>query len=220
MPDDQWRDSMRMRLHCRVCPEGSVCQHRRHDGSICGARLDPWGWHSRMCPVGQARSARHDRLRDWQAEFHTEITGHSAATEQRVVAWDRTNPNTGLWEEARLDVATRDNVTGRAVYVDWVIACEHTINEPRRQARSNADGLAASNAVNDKRIRYPPHGGELVPMAFESGGRPSDEAVSFVRAYGHQLPPAEQSEVVSRAWRQISRVLQFGNAECLRSSLG
>ena len=80
--------------------------------------------------------------------------------------------------------------------------------------------MAAANAVNDKRIRYPPHGGDLVPMAFETGGRPSDEAQAFIRAYGHQLQPAEQSEVVSRAWRQISRVLQFGNAECLLSALG
>ena len=57
-------------------------------------------------------------------------------------------------------------------------------------------------------------------MAFESGGRPSDEARSFVKSYGHELPPAESAEVVSRAWRQISRVLQFGNAECLLSALG
>ena len=121
-------------------------------------------------------------------------------------AWDRVDPNTGELEEARLDVATRDNVNGRPVYVDWSVTCEHSEYEPRRRARCNKDGLAATNMVDEKRDRYPPEGGELVPMVFETNGRPSDEAVAFVRAYGHGLPLADR------------RTLHAGNAEMVVSA--
>ena len=46
--------------------------------------------------------------------------------------------------------------------------------QPRRAARAKKDGLAASEQVDEKRKRYPPHGGELAPLVFETGGRPSD----------------------------------------------
>ena len=122
-------------------------------------------------------------------------------------AWDRVDPASGEWEEARLDVATRDNVNGRPVYVDWSVTCEHSDYDPRRRARCNKDGLAASNMVDEKRDRYPPHGGELVPMVFETNGRPS-----------HGLPLADRAETVGTAWRQISRTLQVGNAEMVLSA--
>ena len=73
--------------------------------------------------------------------------------------------------------------------------------------------------VDEKRRRYPPEGGELVPMVFESNGRPSDEATAFVRAYGHGLPKAERGEGVSTFWRRMSRHSQTGNAEIIISAL-
>ena len=80
-------------------------------------------------------------------------------------------------------------------------------------------GLPLSQAVDKKRTRYPPRGGQLVPAALESLGRPSDELVSFVRNYGSNLPDAERSAVISKTWRQISRTLQLGNAEMILSAL-
>ena len=203
-----------------VCPEGSRCLHRRADGSVCNEPLDPGGWHAKKCEVGGGRNDRHNRLRDWHSDHHKKVTGHTAATEQRVTAWDRLNPRTGEPELARLDIATRNPVHGRTVFIDWSITCEHSTYQPRKQARSNKDGLAAMNQVDEKRRRYPPAGGELVPMVFESNGRPSEEAASFIRSYGHALPAAERSEVVSTAWRQISRILQTGNAEMILSAIG
>ena len=72
--------------------------------------------------------------------------------------------------------------------------------------------------VDEKRDRYPPHGCELVPMVFETNGRPSDEAVAFVRGYGHGLPQALRAEVIGTTWRRISRTLQVGNAEMVLSA--
>ena len=93
-----------------------------------------------------------------------------------VTAWHRTNPRTGEWEEAKLDVATRDAVTGTAVYLDVSIACAHSDDQSRQRARSGRDGLAAQSREDDKRGRYPPRGGDLVPVVFETGGLPGDAA--------------------------------------------
>ena len=137
-----------------------------------------------------------------------------------VAAWDRINPRTGALEEARLDVATRDAVHGRPIYVDTTVTCAQSDNVPRQRARSNRDGLAASTAVDVKRARYPPSGGELVPVAFENGGRPAETTVAYVRSWGAAFEGTERSEVLRFAWQQLSLLLQAGNAELVLSALG
>ena len=220
IPDPHFRTAVRMRLGCQVCTEGSRCQHRREDGTLCNELLDPYGWHARKCGVGKSRDYRHNSLRDWHAPHHTALTGHFATTEKRVPAWDRVNPRTGRLEEARLDVATRDpGSNARPIFVDWSVTCEHSDYQPRRAARANKDGLAASNMVDEKRKRSPPHGGELVPMVFETNGRASDEAIAFVRSYGTAMPKADRAEVINTTWRCISRTLQVGNAEMVLSAV-
>ena len=116
-------------------------------------------------------------------------------------------------------MATRDPATNAPIYVDWSVICEHSDNNARRQARARTDGVAAAQAVDRKRARYPPAGGELIPAVLESGGRPADELVAFVRSYGQGLPEAERSGVISTTWRKIQRCLAFGNAEMLLSAL-
>ena len=76
------------------------------------------------------------------------------------------------------------------------------------------------HAVRGKRLRYPPTGGELVPLVFEAGGRPAEETVAFVRSWGLDLDDAERSEVIRFAWQQYSNVLQSGNAEMILSAVG
>jgi hypothetical protein len=71
-----------------------------------------------------------------------------------------------------------------------------------------------------KRSRYPPSGGELVPLVFEAGGRPAEETVAFVRSWGLELDQAERSNVIRYAWQQYSTVLQSGNAEMILSATG
>ena len=141
--------------------------------------------------------ARHNGLRDFTASFHPKVTGYVAHTEQRVTAWDRVNPRTHLLEEARLDVATRDAVSGRTIFVDASVTCAHSGYEPRQRARAGKDGVAA--AVRKKRQRYPPSGGELVPLVFEAGGRPAEETVAFVRSWAVELEDAERSKVIRHA---------------------
>ena len=91
---------------------------------------------------------------------------------------------------------------------------------PCQQARANKDGLAAVHAVYSKRVRYPPHGGDLVPLAWEDGGRPAEETVAYVRTWGYGLPLGERSEVIRFAWQQLSILLQTGSAEMILTSWG
>ena len=113
MPDQHFIISLKDRLRLPVCPPGATCQHRRRNGTLCGQPLDSRGKHALKCEVGPTREGRHDSLRDFTAAFHPRVSGPDACKEQRVVAWDRVNLRTGILEEARLDVATRDAASGR-----------------------------------------------------------------------------------------------------------
>ena len=178
------------------------------------------GRHAIECEVGPTREARHDGIRDFTAEFHPKASGYVAVTEQRVTAWDRVNPRTGVLEEARLDVATRDAASGHKIFVDACVTCAHSGYEPSQRARARKDGVAAAAAVRGKRCRYPPSGGELVPLVFEAGGRPADETVAFVRSWASEADEAERARIIRYAWQQYSNVLQSGNAEMILSAVG
>ena len=65
-----------------------------------------------------------------------------------------------------------------------------------------------------------PSGGGVAPLVFETLGRPSDEAVEFIRAYGYCVDEAARGEVLGGLWRQLSRQLQRGNAEMVLSAIG
>ena len=220
MPESHFLMALRDRLRMDVCPPGSTCQHRRDDGSLCGEPLDRRGRHALKCEVGRTRTARHNAVRDFTADFHPKVCGYVTCTEQRVAAWDRIDPRTGRLEEARLDVATRDAASGRKIFVDAMVSCAHSGYEPRQRARAHKDGAAAAEAVRLKRRRYPPAGGELVPLVFESGGRPAEETVQFVRSWGAEMDDADRSRVIRYAWQQYSSVLQSGNAEMILSAIG
>ena len=208
MPDAHFTVALRDRLLLPLCTPGSSCKHWNMRGEVCGKPLDPRGKHCKMCEFGPARTGRHDGLRDFSAGYHQRTTGLVATTEQRVVAWDRVNSRTGVLLEAQLDIATRDAVTGQLIFVDTTVTCAFSGYEPCQRARGSKDGLAAMTAVNAKRVRYPPSGGDLVPMAFEDGGRPAEETVAYVRSWGYGLRLGERSEVIWYGWQQLSTRLQ------------
>ena len=100
------------------------------------------------------------------------------------------------------------------------MTCAHGGYEPRQRARAGKDGVPVADAVGQKRQRYPPSGGELVPLVFEAGGRPAEETVAFVRSWAAELDDAERSKVIRHAWQQYSCTLQSGNAEMILSAIG
>ena len=220
MPDKHFLTMLRHRLRLDVCLPGAFCKHRAQDGTVCGVPLDSRAKHCLKCEVGPTHVARHDGMWDVTAELHPKITQYVGCKEQRVTAWDRHNPWTGLLEEARLDVATRDAASGRKIFLDTCVTCAHCGFEPRQRARAKKDGVSAADAVRGKRRRYPPEGGELTPLIFKAGGRPAEETVAYVRSLGLELDSAERTQVMRLAWRQYSNVLQAGNAEMILSAVG
>ena len=110
--------------------------------------MDPRGKHALKCEVGVTRVARQYGLRDFTAEFHPKVTGYAAVKEQRVAAWDCVNPRSGLLEEARLDVATRDSTTNRKIFVDTMVTCASRVSRP---VPAGMEWAAAWDAVRGKR---------------------------------------------------------------------
>ena len=224
MPDSHFRVALCDRLLLPVCREGDRCKHRRPDGRLCGAFLDARGKHARMCGIGGAVDARHNSLRDWGATAWTLCTGTPAKKEQHVPQWDRQNPRTGEVEEAVLDIATADLRTGAPLYVDVVVKTAYSTDPARLRARARKNGVAAAEAATGKRRRYPDGGTGLIPLAFEDGGRPCEEAVSFIRMLGACCTETEDGSTdcggTARLWQECSTLLQLGNAELILSANG
>ena len=227
MPDTHFLVALRDRLLLPVCPHGALCQHRRRDGRLCGAVLDGRGHHAKKCSVGGALLARHDRLKDWQADAYTDCTGMPCEKEQHVPQWDKVelDAETGeqLVEQAILDVATADNQTGAPLYCDITIKCAFSDDPALLRARARRDGRAAGDAAAEKRRRYAEAGAALVPMAFEDGGRPSEEAAAFIRKCGAAKRESEEPgacATTARLWQECSTLLQLGNAEMILAANG
>ena len=156
---------------------------------------------------------------DWVA-LHT---GAPALPEQIVDAWTRHEAPSPKHPEgrillARLDVAAF--VAGRRTYIDVGYRSAATSNIEECQLRARTDGRAAAQYVNEKRRRYPPAdnpGVGLVPFIIESLGRPSREAVAFLRALA-PADPAKRAIVLAQAWQAISINTQTRLAEALISA--
>jgi hypothetical protein len=233
MPDRHFLVSLRDRLLLPVCQEGSRCQHRRADGSVCNVLLDPRGRHARKCGIGGGVGKRHDRLCNFSSTSWGCCAGVPALREQRVPEWDREvtddSGRTAI-EMAVLDVVTSDPTSGQPLYLDFTVttACPDDPAALRRRARN--DGRGASDAAAGKRRRYNLAGASLVPLAFEDGGRPAEETVAFVRRCGAAAEErgatwplaaaGDEQPVTARLWQEYSTLLQLGNAELVLSANG
>ena len=105
-----------------------------------------------------------------------------------------------------------------------VIKCAHSDNAALLRSRARNNGKAAADAAADKRRRYPAAGAALVPLAFEDGGRPATETVSFIRMLGATRREAEGGSMdwggTGRLWQECTTLLQLGNAELMLSANG
>ena len=222
LPDMHFRTCLRDRLLYSVCPENATCKHRRADGVLCGAPLDSRGKHAIKCKCQGLVDARHNDLRDWSGDSWKDCTGLRFTKEQHVPQWDTISRRTGNTIEARLDVATSDPSTGEALYFDvcvWTASC----NDPNTlRTRALHDGRTAADAAADKRRRYARAGPALIPLALESGGRPGEDLVNFVRRCGAAWAATHDDDLsaYARLWYECSTTLQRGNAELILAALG
>ncbi len=194
------------------------CCNRTARGATCGDDLDSRGRHAATCPAGGALCQGHDSIRDWLVEWLRE-RGTLAAKEQYVPRWDYQKRD-GSWHRARLDVSYTDQ-QGVCCHVD-VVGTHASGNgtggaafEAELSHRAREDGRAARQAISDKRSKYRAArnpGAGLVPFAFESLGRLSDEACGFLRAQ------APCSTTRTAAYQALSYLIQRRLAESLLSA--
>ena len=90
----------------------------------------------------------------------------------------------------------------------------------------------AADAAAEKRRRYNLAGPSLIPLAFEDGGRPAEETVSFIRRCGAAVGrngtsllgagggSSEGQPPVARMWQEYITLLQWVNAELILSANG
>ena len=138
MPDGHFLVALCDRLLLPVCQEGARCQHRRTNGTLCGAFLDSRGHHARKCNIGGALGRRHDTLRDHGAQAWTACARVPAPTEQRIPELDRLVPDADrnlVLQEAVMDIVTSDPGTGQLVHVDH---CHDGL--PRKPGRPSRQG--------------------------------------------------------------------------------
>jgi len=198
------------------------CKHINADSGVLCER--PLAEHDPLrCDVGGAKVRYHNLLRDVIAEWTALHTGAATAREQLVPAWHKAEPPSAEHPEgrtllARLDVAAW--VQGRRTYIDVGFRCASTATEDELLRRAQSDGHAAQDYADAKRRRYPPHlnpGEALVPFIVEALGRPSEEAVSFLRSVAPR-DAATRSAALGAIWQRISVITQSRVAELLLSA--
>ena len=222
LPNSHFCINLRDRLLLPVCPEGRTCRHRNADGSLCGLPLDTRGKHAIKCNVQGLKIKQHHKLRDWGAASWEECSGMPTRTEQHVPAWDRMNPRTGRLEEAILDFASSDPVTGGPLFFDVCVYTAHSDNAGLLQSRARHPGKAAADAASDKRGRYAEAGATLQPLPLESGGRPGEDFITFVRRCGSmwEANHPDEPSTIPRLWYEASILLRTSNAELILSASG
>ena len=141
--------------------------------------------------------------------------GIPANTEQRVPQWDRVNPATGRTEEAKLDIATSDPLTGSPLFFDFVVYIAHSDNQARLRALARHDGKAAADAAADKRRRDAAAGPTLTPLPLEAGGRPGEDTIHWIR----QMADGDSNKRI-QLWHELSCTLQLWNAKLVLGAIG
>ena len=116
----------------------------------------------------------------------------------------RPGPATGRTEEVKLDIATSEPLTGSPLYFDLVVYTAHSDNQARLRALARTDGKAAANAASEKHRRYEAARPSLTPLTLESGGRPGEDTIHWIRRMADG-----GSAKCSQLWHELSCILQL-----------
>ena len=198
--DAQFRIAARVRLHLDLpmCSAAGTCRHLRPDGTLCGAALDPKGFHARCCPVGGWLVKRHNAGCAALAEWAETECGCVVYQEQQVPT---ANPHHA---EARLDIVLESPRAAGSIYVDFTVVSALSV-EALARGLALRDGVAADLAATKKEQRYPHCRAWAFPV--EDHGRFGEDALALGRA----LAPAEperRSRALARLQQAVSAAVQ------------
>ena len=194
----QFGIALRTRLHMVIPSCTGLCQHRRRDGSLCNAPLDPFGYHARTCPCGGWMIKRHDAacavLGSWCEEFGCQLEAGQKPWGEVLVPWAAP-----LREEARMDLVVHVPGISSPFYIDLTVVSALT-SDALSAGSAVRNGAAAEVAARGKFRDYP--NCSLTPFVVEDHGRLGEEALRFLRL----VAPSELSER-SKAIRSLHRSL-------------
>ena len=145
---------------------------------------------------------RHNAVRDEIADWlRNEVKMH-CETEQIIPEWGRTNPNTGLWEDARLDVVYHDD-RGQRICMDVAIV----------DGSENAGNTKAAIPKRElsKHNRYPE--ANLFPIILDTRGKWGNEALAWTKTILKNADPEERPKLVRSLRIRISVALQRSVAD-------
>ena len=119
-------------------------------GQMAGYAAPPWTPAESMLPCAKSRGWWKNATTSFaigRQALGYACTGSPVRTEQYVPQWDRVNPSTGENEEAILDIASSDPLTGAALFFDVVVYTAYSTNAATLRSRAHKDGKAAADAA-------------------------------------------------------------------------
>ena len=117
-------------------------------------------------------------------------------------------------EAGRLDIAFHHDA--RLWWVDVEVTSAVSTVERVNCIRARQAGAAAREGEHMKRVRY---NNRAIPFVLEANGRPGQSAQAFIRRFAVDAASGF-SRSAAAAWRDMSSVLQAGNAQLELSAYG
>ena len=155
-----------------------VSTHKRPDGTICGAALDPKGAHARSCTVGGWLVRRHDAvcaaLAAWAEQQDCNV--------YREAILPNANPAAA---QARMDLLIHAPGVAGPIYVDVTIVSAVS-REALRSGSGSRSGVAAEIAARRKARAYPSI--SAIPFVIEDHGRFGKDAMRLLRMLAPTAP--------------------------------
>ena len=199
----QFAIALRTRLHTSLPQCRGQCQHRRQDGSICGADLDVFGFHARCCAFGGWLVRRHDAacavLGDWCQDLGCQLEVGQKPYGEVLVPWAAP-----ARPEARMDLVIRVPGVASPFYVDLTVASALSV-EALRGGSAVRDGAAAGIAARGKIRDYP--NCNVTPFVVEDHGRLGEDALRLIRLIA-PTDLAERSRAIRRLHQSLGATLQ------------
>ena len=195
--------ALRTRLHMTIPQCIGTCQHRRQNGSLCGALLDPYGYHARICPCGGWLMKRHDAacavLGGWCEQMGCQLEAGQKPWGEVLVPWAAP-----AREEARMDLVINAPGFSSPFFIDLTVVSALS-SDALSAGSAVRNGAAAEIAARGKHRDYP--NCCLTPFVIEDHGRLGEEALQLFR----RLAPsdlAERSRAIRSRHRSLGATLQ------------
>lgn len=193
------------RLRQPFVPNHHPCQHWNSAANmICGQTMNQHADHATVCLAGGHAIRRHNALVQTLARLLGLVPLNTVDMEPIAPAERPLQPN------ARPDLAWK--LPGQPQRMaDVQITSALATQALQRSASATTDGRAAQLAEQRKRCEWQSQ--NVVPIVFETGGRPGQATTSLVRWLDQQLGSTSQ------IWQSLSVSLQRAQAQQIRAAI-